>query len=118
MTTGLPVAMQTTTSADGVNVVVANATADYRGFIGVAYEDIANTDYGLVQISGFVNSVLVSNEGTSTTINSGDPLVPAPVGVMSAVPTYANSGFKYLIASNVAVANSAASYCSGIIKMI
>jgi hypothetical protein len=67
---------------------------------------------------GFVNSVLISNVGTSITINAGDPLVPAPGGMASAAPTYANSGFKWVTAaSNVPAAISAAAYVSGIIHL-
>lgn len=117
ITTGLPVAWATGASNDGKLVVKADAAADYRGFIGIAVADIANNDEGRVQIGGFCNSILLSNAGTSITINAGDPLVPAPGGMFSAAPTYANSGFKYVIASNVPVAVSAAAYASGIIRM-
>lgn len=118
ITTGLPVAWATGTSNDGVGAVIANAAGDYPGFIGVAFRDIPRNGYGLVQTSGWIASVLVSNAGTSITINAGDPLVPAPAGFYSAAPTYANSGFKYVIASNVPVAVSAAAYASGIIKSV
>lgn len=117
ITTGLPVSL-VNTSTDGVNAVIANAAADYTGFIGVAVQDIANNDYGRVQISGFVNSVLLSHVGSSITINAGDPLVPAPSGFFSGAPTYANSGFQFLFASNVPVAVSAGAYASGLIKTV
>lgn len=117
ITTGLPVSLANT-STNGVLGVIANAAGDYPGFIGIAVEDIANNDFGRVQISGFVNSILLSNAGTSITINALDPLVPAPAGMYSAAPTYANSGFKFVIASNVPVAVSAAAYASGLIKTI
>lgn len=117
ITTGNPVSLLCTTT-DGVNAVIADAAGDKPGFIGVSKGDIANNDYGLVQIYGWVDSVLISAEGTSITINSADPLVPAPAGFNSAVPTYAASGFKYLSASNVPLAVSAASYCSGLITLL
>lgn len=117
ITTGLPVSL-VNTSTDGVSAVIANAAADYTGFIGVANQDIANNDYGRVQISGFVNSILLSHVGTSITINAGDPLVPAPSGFFSGAPTYANSGFKFLFASNVPVAVSGSAYASGLIKTV
>lgn len=118
ITAGLPVAFAVATSNDGINAVIANASGDMPGFIGIAVADIANNDYGLVQVFGFVNSVLLSNVGSSITINAGDPLVPGPAGMFSAAPAYANSGFKYVIASNVPVAMSAAAYASGLIKML
>lgn len=117
ITTGRGVSL-VNTSTDGVNAVIADAAADYTGFIGVATADIANNAYGKVQISGFVNSVLVSHVGTSITINANDPLVPAPSGFFSGAPTYANSGFKYLFATNVPAAISGASYMSGLIKTV
>jgi hypothetical protein len=117
ITTGLPVSLANT-SNDGVSAVIANATADYPGFIGVAVQDIANNDYGKIQVGGFVNSVLVSSIGSSATVNALDPLVPSPSGFFSGAPTYANSGFKWLQASNTpAVAISAGGqYASGLIK--
>ncbi len=119
ITAGLPVAYALgAASNDGIQAVVANAAADYPGFIGVATKDIPNNEYGSVQISGFVNSILLSNVGTSITINAGDPLVPAAGGFFSGAPTYANSGFRWIAAQNVPVAVSAAGYASGIIRMI
>lgn len=118
ITVGLPVAYAVGVSNDGVNAVIANAAADYPGFLGVAARDIPNNEYGSVQIAGFVGSILVSNVGSSITINAGDPLVPSAGGFFSAAPTYANSGFRWIAASNVPVAISAAAYASGIIRMI
>lgn len=115
ITTGLPVSLANT-STDGIKAVISNSAGDHPGFLGVAIRDIANNDYGLVQTSGFVNSILLSNVGTSLTINALDPLVPSPAGFFSAAPTYANSGFKWLQASNTPVAISAGSYASGLIK--
>jgi hypothetical protein len=117
ITTGLPVSLANT-SNDGINAVISNATADYPGFIGIAVADIANNDYGRIQIGGFVNSVLLTAAGASVTINALDPLVQSGGGLTSAAPTYANSGFKFLIASNVPVAVSAASYASGLIRVL
>lgn len=118
ITTGLPVAYAMGTSMDGAGAVIANAAADYPGFMGVAFKDIPKNGYGLVQISGFVNSVLISNVGSSITINVGDPLVPSAAGFFSAAPTYANSGFKWVAAQSVPAAVSAASYVSGLIKVV
>lgn len=118
ITLGLPVAYQVGASTDGVNAVIANAAADYPGFIGIAKKTIPANDYGLVQVGGFVASILLSNAGTSITINAGDPLVASPAGMFSGAPTYANSGFRFVIASNVPVAVSAAAYASGLLKLV
>lgn len=113
MTLGLPASL-VNTSTDGVSAVIANAAGDFPGFIGIAVKDIANNDYGLVQINGLVNSILLSAAGTSITIAVNSPLVPAPAGAYSAAPTWANSGFKGLVALDTATV-SAASYVRGLI---
>jgi hypothetical protein len=120
ITLGLPVSVKpTAASMDGVSAVIANAAGDYPGFVGIATKNIANNDYGLVQISGYVNSVLISNVGSSITINAGDPLVPGPAGFFSAAPTYANGGFRWVQAgSDVPAAVSAAAYVTGVIRML
>lgn len=118
ITTGLPVAYALGTSNDGISATIANAAADYPGFLGIALNDIPNNEYGRIQVAGFVNSVLISNVGTSITINAGDPLVAGPAGMFSGAPTYANSGFKWVAAaSNVPAAISAAAYVSGLIRL-
>jgi hypothetical protein len=120
ITTGRAVSIKPTgVSNDGISAVIANAAADYPGFVGIAVQDIANNDYGRIQTSGFVQSVYLSQEVGSITVNAGDPLVPTGLGAFaSAAPTYANSGFKYVIAaSNVPLVMSAATFASGLIKM-
>ena len=117
ITAGLPVAYAQGTSMDGISAVIADAAADYPGFLGVAIKNIANNDYGQVQTAGYVDSILISNVGSSLTIAVGSPLVPSPAGFFSAAPTYANSGFRWIAAQNVPVAVSAAAYASGLIRM-
>src|SRR3990167_8087402 len=84
-------------SVDGNAAVLAASatTADLPGFIGIA----------------------------SATINQGDPLVPgaAAGGLTSLAPSYAASGFKFVLASNVPVTTSlavASAYLSGIVRCI
>ena len=113
MTTGYLVAICVGNSAsfDGTQAVMpASGTAgNLPAFVGVAFRDIASNTYGLVQTYGPCGSVAFSNQGTSITINVGDPLVPgaAKGTATSLAPTYANSGFKYILASNTAAAVSA-----------
>lgn len=127
ITTGLPVSnLPTGVSIDGVQSVIANSAGDLPGFIGIAVKDIPNNDYGLVQIAGFVNSILISNVGTSLTIGAGSSLIPAPVGMFSSAAfsgngVYALNGGRFVFASSLPsqpAAISAAGYLSGIIKMI
>lgn len=109
-------------SFDGANVVKAasGTAANLPGFVGVADEDIASNGVGRIQAFGFAASVFISNEGTSITINQGDPLIPGAQagGLTSAVPTYADSGFGFILASNVPVAVSATGYASGFVRAI
>ncbi len=118
ITTGMGVAYALGVSNDGLSATIANAAADFPGFLGIALSDIPNNEYGRIQTAGFVNSILVSNVGTSLTINAADPMVPAPGGFFSGAPTYANSGFKWVqVASTVAAAYSASGYVAGIIRL-
>lgn len=112
-------------SVDGNAAVLAASatTADLPGFIGIASADIASNGYGLVQCLGFAASVFISRTNTSVTINQGDPLVPgaAAGGLTSLAPSYAASGFKFVLASNVPVTTSlavASAYLSGIVRCI
>lgn len=125
ITTGQGVAIRIGTSAsfDGTSAVRAtSATAsDLPGFIGVAVQDIPSNGFGLVQVFGNCASVLLSNLGTSITINTGDPLIPGAVAgtFASAVPSYAASGFCWVIASNVptnTLSQAAPLYCSGFVR--
>lgn len=125
ITTGLPVSITpAAASMDGVSAVIANAAADYLGFIGFAKQDIANNDYGLVQTNGLVNSILLSNAGTSITITAADGLLPAPAGMYSAnvAAVYSGNGgylynFKRVSAVDTATV-SAAAYVRGLIAVL
>lgn len=124
ITTGMGVCFRVGTagSFDGTQAVRADAgnAADLPAFIGIAAQDIASNAYGIVQIFGFVASVLLSHVGTSITVNAGNPLVPgdAPGGLASLAPTYAASGFKYVLCTNPPAAISASGYCAGYIPHI
>jgi len=107
-------------SFDGTQCVLANSADATRKtmWIGIAAKDIAPNAYGIIQVYGPVNSVFVSNVGTSITINAGDACVPGALagGVFSAVPTWLNSGFACLIASNTLPTVSATGWMSGFMK--
>lgn len=125
ITTGNPVSVRpAAASVDGVNAVISNAAADQLGFIGFAVKDIANNDYGLVQTNGLVNSILVSNAGTSITITAGDLVIPGPAGVYSFNPAAIYSGngahlFNYKHVSAIDSATvSAAGYIRGLIAVL
>lgn len=110
-------------SFDGNQAVMmdSDVVRDLPGFIGVANGDIAVNGYGLAQCFGLNASIHVSQQATSITINIGDPCVPAkePGGCISVVPTYALSGFKYIMASGTPNTTSlaiSANYMAGLIR--
>lgn len=111
-------------SFDGIQALNSISTnASPWSWVGVAVKDIAVNAFGLVQIYGNCLSVLLSNLGTSITIGSGNPLVPSPVtgAFASGAPTFANSGFNFIIASNTpanTLSQAAPLYCSGFIRCI
>lgn len=125
LTTGMGVALRLGTAAsfDGSSAVRAasGTTADLPGFLGVAVQDIPSNAFGLVQTYGNCLSVLISQQNTSITINTADPLIPGPLagGFASGAPTYAASGFGYVIASNVptnTTSQAAPLYASGFVR--
>jgi hypothetical protein len=118
-------AISGTASFDGTQVVLANSAtaANLPGFLGIAAATIPNTSYGLVQIFGNVASVLVSTMGTSITLTAGDPLIPSAVAgaLFSGAPTYAASGFNWVICSNPptnTLSQAAPLYVSGFARCI
>jgi len=124
LTTGYAVVMACDgNSIDGISVLLADSddAAGLPGFCGVAASDIADAGYGLVQCFGFANSVRFSDTGTSVTITLGDACVPGKGagGLTSGVaPSYADSGFKFVIPSNLPATLSAAGWMSGVLKCL
>lgn len=120
---GVALCLGNAASFDGTNVVkpASGTAANLPGFLGVAVADIASNAYGLVQVFGNVLSVLLSNMGTSVTVTSGDPLIPSALAgaFFSAAPTYAASGFGWVIVSNApttTLSQAAPLYCSGFVR--
>lgn len=111
-------------SIDGISSVKATA-ALARGFVGVATQDIAINGFGLVTAWGYVNSVQISNVGTSITITAGDQLKPGAVAgtFFSAVAPEATSTqyYKYVYAATtvpVDLSNLNQSFVAGIVRAI
>lgn len=76
ITTGMGAALvQAGASIDGISAVRSTA-ALWKGFVGVAQQDIAINGFGLVTAWGYANSVAISNVGSSITITAGDYLKP------------------------------------------
>lgn len=97
ITTGMGVAYPITgASIDGVSVVKSTA-ALARGFTGVAINDIAINGFGMAVAWGYVNSVQISNVGTSITVTAGDQLQAGAVAgtFFSAITPQATSTQYY-----------------------
>lgn len=125
ITTGLGVSFpQSGASIDGINVVRTTATLA-RGFIGVSVQDIPINGYGLVTAWGFVNSVQISNVGTSITITAGDQLKVSGIAGQFfssvAAETTSTQYYKYVYAATtvpVDLSNLNQSFVSGIVRAI
>lgn len=111
-------------SIDGISAVKATG-ALARGFVGVAVQDIAINGFGLVTAWGQVNSVQISNVGTSITITAGDQLLAGAVAgtFFSAITPQATSTqyYKYVYAATtvgVDISNLNVAYVQGIVRAI
>ena len=125
ITTGLGAALPITgASIDGVSAVKATG-ALARGFLGVATEDIAINGYGKVTAWGYVNSVQISNVGSSITITAGDQLLAGAVAgtFFSAITAQATSTqyYKYVYAATtipVDISNLNQSFVAGMVRAL
>lgn len=111
-------------SIDGISVV-KYAAALVKGFCGVVTQDIAINGFGLATAWGFVNSVQISNVGTSLTITGGDTLIPGAVAgtFFSSVTAQAMSTllYKFVYAATtvpVDLSNLNQSFVSGIVRAV
>jgi hypothetical protein len=112
-------------SADGIQAVKINAAGDCFNFAGIAAQDIADTEYGLVQCWGYVDSIMLSHEGTSITVGSEtfgkEILVPGPPnGTWTSGQTpqgLSTFGWKYVQIWNTAGV-SAQAWCKGFVRAL
>lgn len=125
ITTGRGVCFPVTgASIDGVSAVRSTAALQ-MGFVGVSTQDIGINGYGLATAWGFVNSVQISNVGTSITITAGDALLPGSVAgtFFSAITAQAFSTllYKYVYAAATVpgdLSNLNQSFVSGIVRAL
>lgn len=117
-------AVGTGVSFDGIQVIngISTATAPWS-WVGIAVKDIAVNAFGLIQTYGNCASILYSNLNTSITIGVGNPLIPSALSgaVASLAPTFANSGFNFILASNTpanTMSQAAPLYGSGFIRCL
>lgn len=125
ITTGLGACFPITgASIDGISSVRATG-ALARGFVGVATQDIAINGFGLVTSWGQVNSVQISNVGTSITVTAGDQLKAGAVAgtFFSSILAEATSTqyYKYVYAAStvgVDISNLNVAFVQGIVRAI
>jgi hypothetical protein len=91
MTAGYHCVFDVGASADGVRVTQAS-TADLNAYAGIADSDIANNDYGLLQVYGYRSSAYIyssagsSVAGTTYNVINGEwGVTPTAAGASSAV---------------------------------
>ena len=112
--------VQAGASIDGISAVQL-AAASLKGFCGIAKQDIATNDFGLVIAYGLADSVLISHEGTSITVTAGDTLKPSAVAgkFASSVTDQAISTllYRYVYAATTNTI-SAAAYVKGIVRAL
>lgn len=125
ITTGLGVSFPISgASIDGISVVKTTA-ALARGFCGVAVQDIAINGFGLVTAWGYVNSVQISNVGTSITVTAGDQLIVSGIAgqFFSAITAQATSTqyYKWVMAATtvpVDISNLNQSFVAGVVRAL
>jgi hypothetical protein len=122
LTTGYAVAIAVASASfNGTQVCLAGTAATGRqtSWIGIAARDIAPNAYGIVQLYGPVNSVFISNVGSSLTFGVGAAMVPGALSgglFCIAAPTWATGGFAFLVLSNDLPAVSATGWVSGFMR--
>ena len=107
------------TTVDGISAV-SPVAASFLGWIGIAAEDVADTEYGRTQIFGYRDSILLSHEGTSVTVTIGNAmhLVTGANGLnTSTAEALSTCGYKYVICAATTTI-SAAAYCKGVIRCL
>ena len=105
MTAGYSGVFDVGASADGVRITQASST-DLQAYAGVANADIANNDYGLIQVYGYrASAYIYSSTGSSA---SGDELtvVAAEWGLTPQATSGDAKSFGFLCAAVAASSSS------------
>lgn len=105
ITAGYSAVWDTGASADGVRVTQAT-TAALQAYAGVADQDIANGDYGLLQVYGYRSSVRIYSSTGSSAAGDNLTTVNAQWGLTPATSTGTSKAWGFLCA---AVAGSSSS---------
>ena len=112
-------------SADGIQAVKIQDAASCYNFAGIAAQDIADTEYGLVQCWGYVDSIMLSHEGTSVTVGQLNAehnlLLPGPPNGTwtSVIAAQGLSTFAYRYVQVWNTTNvSAQAWCKGFVRAL
>lgn len=125
VTTGLGVCFPISgASIDGISAVKSTG-ALARGFFGVATQDVAINGFGLATAWGYVNSVQISNVGTSITVTAGDQLLAGAVAgtFFSSITAQATSTqyYRFVMAATtvpVDISNLNQSFVAGVVRAL
>lgn len=106
LTAGYSAVWDVSTSVDGVRVTQASST-DLQAYAGVADSDIANGDYGLLQVYGYRSSVYLWSSTGSSAAGDGLNTVAAKWGLTPVVSAGTGKNFGFLCAAVTASSSSA-----------
>ena len=110
LTAGYSAVFDVSASVDGVRVTQASST-DLQAYAGVADSDIANGEYGLLQVYGYRSSVYIWSSTGSSAAGDNLSVVAAKWGLTPAATGGAAKTFGFLCAA-VAASTSSAYYTS------
>jgi hypothetical protein len=105
LTAGYSCVWDTGASADGVRVTQAT-TAALQAYAGVADSDIANNDYGLLQVYGYRSSIRIYSSTGSSVAGDNLTVVNAQWGLTPAASVGTSKAFGFLCAAVTASSSS------------
>lgn len=106
LTAGYSAVFDVSASVDGVRVTQASST-DLQAYAGVADSDIANNDFGLLQVYGYRSSALIWSSTGSSVAGDNLTVTAAKWGVTPAATSGASKSFGFLCEAISASTSSA-----------
>jgi len=104
-TAGYALVFDVGASVDGVRVTQASST-DLQAFAGIADSDIANNDYGLLQVYGYRSSVRIYASTGSSVAGDNLNVVAAQWGLTPATVLGTSKAFGFLCEAVAASSSS------------
>jgi hypothetical protein len=105
ITSGYSCVFDVGASVDGVRVTQASST-DLQAYAGVADSDIANGDYGLIQVYGYRSSVRIYASTGSSVAGDNLTVVAAQWGLTPATSSGSSKTFGFLCEAVAASSSS------------